>query len=168
MTPFPMNQFSNAVAVVVKNNIAYVANGLSGLMIVDFNRPDKPIILSLLDIEGFSKGVYVKGDRAFVVSQAGGVSVVNAENLKAPRLESYMAVQGLSRGFQVDGGKFYLPRNNLGVSMLPVPLRVEEIDRKSSNHILCTLPMVEFSGQYDLQVGTQDGLIVHEGVINYQ
>lgn len=166
--PFPMNQFAHSVSVAVKNDVAYVANGRSGLLIVDVKRPRLPETLSSLDIPGFSKTIKLKGEKVFVGSQHGGISVVNVKNPNKPRYESYLVVQGLSRGVQIVDDLIYVAQKNVGVTALPVPLPVKRIDMISSQHVRADLPHVRYRGKYGLQVNNRFGSVTHDGVISYR
>ncbi|MCK5915189.1 MAG: hypothetical protein KAG92_03535, partial [Deltaproteobacteria bacterium] len=110
-TPFPMNQFDLAIAVYVQNGIAYVANGRSGLLIVDVTKPREPVILSSIDIQGICKQVRVVDGKAFVTSHHGGISIVNVEDLQNPSLLNSISMPGLSRGLQVVDDLLYVTHN---------------------------------------------------------
>ncbi len=147
-----MNQFANTVAVDESDGIACVANGRSGLMVVDVKQPQKPKILSLIDIPGFSKKVKIVGGKVYVSSQRGGVSVVNISSPARPRLESYIDIQGLSRGLLINNDLVYVTQHDAGVSSLPVPLEINDIELIGSDHIRVTLPSTMVAGSYDLQI----------------
>ncbi|MBN1959106.1 MAG: hypothetical protein JXQ81_09065 [Desulfuromonadales bacterium] len=163
--PFPMNQFAQAVSVVVQDDMAYVANGRSGLMIVDVANSEKPQILSLFDIQGFAKGIAFAEGNVFVSSQNGGVTVVDVRNPRQPLLAGRMAVQGLSRGILVDDGMIYVARNNLGLTAIPVPLRAQNVDQISSHHLKVDLPAVNIKGAYDLQISSPYGFVSYDRVV---
>lgn len=163
--PFPMNQFAQAVSVVVQEGVAYVANGRSGLMIVDVLNPEKPEILSLFDIQGFAKGIAFAEGNVFVSSQNGGVTVVDVRNPRQPLPAGHMAVQGLSRGILVDDGMIYVARNNLGLTAIPVPLRAQKVDQISSHHLKVELPTVNIKGAYDLQISSPYGFVNYDRVV---
>lgn len=166
--PFPLSEFAYAVSVSVQDGIAYVANGRSGLMIVDVADPEHPEILNLCDVEGFAKGVVIVADRAFISSQNGGVTVINVENPREPQLEAYLPVQGVSRGIRVERGLIYVARKDLGVTAIPVPLRIQQMNLKSEHHLQAEFPAVQFRGVYDLQISNQFDFVTYDGVVSVQ
>jgi len=167
-TPFPMNQFDHAVTVQVHDGVAYVANGRSGLLIVDVRKPTNPMILSSIDIPGFCKAIDVIGNKAFVTSHHGGVSIINIKNSKKPVLISSISAPGLSRGVQVDDDLIYLAHKERGVAVIPMPAQAKKIKVLSKERMQITLPSPKFSGSYNLQINNQRELVVIDGVVIYQ
>lgn len=150
--PFPMNQFAHTVAVSVVDEIAYVANGRSGLMLVDVRNHNKTKILGLIDIPGFAKKISKTHGKVFVSSQSGGVTIVNIDNPRHPHVESYIPLNAVSRGLQVVDGLIYVSQLNAGVSAIPVPLSAVSIDYQSSDHVRVSFPSSRFMGSYGIQV----------------
>lgn len=166
--PFPLSQFAHTVSVAVQDGIAYVANGRSGLMIVDVSDPGDPEILSLCDVQGFAKGVEIVTDRVFVSSQNGGVTVFNVENPQQPQREAYLPVKGVSRGIRVEKGLIYVTRNNLGVTAIPVPLRIQKVNLDSAHHLRAELPAVQFRGVYGLQISNRYDFVTYDRVVRVE
>lgn len=167
-TPFPMNQFDLAVAVQVQNGIAYVANGHSGLLVVDVRASAEPMILGSIDLPGSCKQVWVAGHKAFVTSHHGGINVINIEDPKRPVLLNTIPVPGLSRGLQVVGDLIYVTQKELGVTVVPVPVAAEKIELLSGRQMKVTLPSPRFPGRYSLQINNQRESVVSGGVVVYQ
>ena len=166
-TPFPMNQFDQAVTVKVHDGIAYVANGRSGLLIVDVRKPTKPVILGSIDTPGFCKTVTIVGDKAFAISHPGGVSIINIKNPRKPVLISSLSVQGLSRGLQIEGDFIYLAQKERGVAVFPMPSQAEnQVVTKRSLQV--TFPSPKFPGSYNLQINNQRESVVVDGAVTYQ
>ncbi len=149
--PFPMNRFANSVALKVKEGIAYIASGHSGLLIVDIARPTEPEIISLVGIPGFAKGLSLGPDRVFVSGQDSGVNIINTKDLRSPFREAYLPIQGLARGITAVDGRIYVACHKLGIAIVPEPLRLENIEVKSSHHVRVGIPAVAAVGCYDLQ-----------------
>jgi hypothetical protein len=168
LTPFPMNQFDLTVAVQVQDGIAYVANGRSGLLVVDVRKPTEPIILSSIDIPGLCKQIRVVDNKAFITSHHGGINVVNIEDPKRPVLLNNIPLQGLSRGLQVVGDLIYVTQKELGVTVLPVPVAAEKVNIISKQQMQVTLPSPKFPGCYSLQISNQLEMVVSDGVVQYR
>ena len=56
----------SSYGVFLKDTLAYVANGLAGLKIIDVSNPNDPAILGQCDTPGSAAGVTAVGDYAFV------------------------------------------------------------------------------------------------------
>lgn len=164
-TPFPMNQFVYTVAVTVKDRIAYVANGRSGLMMVDVNNPEKAKILSLVDIPGFAKRVRAVNGKVFVSSQKGGVTVVNVEKLQHPRVESHIELPWVSRGLQVIDNFIYVTQRKAGVTAVPVPVPADRVEVETSRHTRVAFPEIKIAGNYDMQVSSDTDTVVFKDVV---
>jgi hypothetical protein len=167
-TPFPMNQFDHAVAIEVKSGFAYVANGRSGLLIVDVKKPQEPEIVSAIDIPGFCKGIKIQGNRAYVSSHRGGISVVDIENPGKPTLLSHMILPGVSRGLQVVDDIIYTALRERGGIAVPAPVAAEKIKILSAEQMQVTLPSPKLPGSYSLQINNQRESVVVDGAVIYQ
>ncbi|MCK4690504.1 MAG: hypothetical protein KAT20_01765, partial [Desulfuromonadales bacterium] len=64
--PFPIGRFAEAFAVKVSNNVAFVANGQGGLLVVDVKNPRSPRILSAIDLPGTAMNLLVDGPSVYV------------------------------------------------------------------------------------------------------
>jgi hypothetical protein len=69
--------FDQAMSTAVWQDKILVANGLSGVTVVNFADPSAPAIESHFDIYGTARRIQVHGDVAYVASVAGGVSAVD-------------------------------------------------------------------------------------------
>ena len=164
-TPYPMDQFAYTVAVTVVDDIAYVANGESGLMIVDVKYPEKTKIIDLIDIPGFVKRVRVLDGKAFVSSQSGGVTVVNVKQKQQSRLESQILFKRLTRGLLVEDDYIYVTQRDTGISKIPVPTRAHRIEKVSAKNVQVTFPEIKLAGSYNLQVRDRINSYVYKDVV---
>ncbi|SEA12639.1 Uncharacterized conserved protein [Desulfuromusa kysingii] len=167
-TPFPMNQFDYAVAVQVHGDIAYVANGRSGLLIIDVKKPDKPKILSSMALPGSCKDIHIIGSKIFVTSHRGGINVINVEHPKKPILMNNIPLSGLSRGVRVIDDIIYVGQRERGVAAVPVPVMAHKVKVVSEGQLQVTLSSPKIPGRFSLQVANQDKSVVVGGVVDYQ
>lgn len=163
--PFPMNEFTQTVALAVRDDLAYVAGGPAGLLIIDIADPQKMKILSLLPIAGFSKGILLSGNRVLIGSQEHEISVIDVTDPTIPRLEGVLRVQMLARGMQLQDDLIYVAGKRHGVSVVPMPLKAEQLDFLSSEKIRVHLRQINYRGCYDLQISNRYQSIRHETVI---
>jgi hypothetical protein len=77
---------SSALDVCVSGNMAYVADYISGLQIIDISNPAAPIWRSSYDTPGRAEGVYVSGSTAYVADWDGGLQIIDISNPDAPML----------------------------------------------------------------------------------
>ncbi len=167
-TPFPMSQFDLTLSIYSQNGIVYVANGRSGLLIVDVTNPLDPIILSSTAIVGICREVRVVGDKAFITSHHGGITVVDVKDPENPIVLNYISMPALSRGLQVVGDLVYVAQKEMGVTVVPVPIAAETVKFISKQHMQVTLPSPKFPGRYSLQVNNKNASVVVDGVVQYQ
>lgn len=164
-TPYPMDQFAYTAAVTVADDIAYVANGESGLMLVDVKHPEKTKIIDLIDIPGFVKRVRVLDGKAFVSSRSGGVTVVSVKKDQRSRLESQILFQRLTRGLLVEDDFIYVTQRDTGISKIPVPTRAHRIKKVSAKKVHVTFPVIKIAGSYNLQVRDRINSYVYKDVV---
>ncbi len=167
-TPFPMNHFDLTVAVRVHDGIAYIANGRSGLLIVDVRDPAEPRILSSIDVPGTCKAIKIAENKAFISSHHGGINIVNIADPEQPIFLNSIAMSGLSRGLQVVDDLVYVAQKEMGVTVVPVPVMAETIDLLSRKQMQVVLPSPDFPGRYNLQINNQRDSAVSDGVVEYR
>ena len=165
--PFPMNYFDLPADIKVSAGIAYIADGRSGLLVVDVSQPDKPEILASLALPGESKGLLVSGGRAYVVSGQYGVTVVDIQHPTRPRVVGRYKVAGLSRRLALDDGYLYLTRSKGGVLAVPLPVPADKIELISNEHLRASFSTPMVPGAYDLQVGRRAELVIEQGYADY-
>ncbi|NOQ51453.1 MAG: hypothetical protein GQ578_04465 [Desulfuromonadaceae bacterium] len=166
--PFPIGRFAKALAVKVSNNIAFVANGRGGLLVVDVKNPRSPRILSAIDLPGIARGLLVDGPSVYVSCGSGGLFVVDARDLKAPVLVSSMELHKLAGGIALVDGLLYLANGYMGVTAVPVPEQLKKVDFVSAEQLQVTLPSPAFPGRYSLQVTNRKTTVSLDGVLEYR
>src|SRR5207244_11058974 len=91
----------NANDVKIVGKTAFVADGPSGLQIIDVTDPHNPTLRGSLDTPGDAQDVVVKGTRAFVADGASGLQVIDVSNLAAPVLIGSVDTSGAGLGVDV-------------------------------------------------------------------
>jgi len=166
-TPFPMNEFDMTMGVQVEKGIAYIANGRSGMLIIDVEDPRHPVIMSSVGIPGVSKAISVEDHLAFVVSHQTGINIFDVSDPKKPVLKNKIEVLGLSRGIQIVDNLIYMAHRAVGVTVIPVPVDAD-IKKMSKHRMSVSFSSPRFPGRYGLQISNGRKLVVHEGAITYQ
>jgi hypothetical protein len=93
--------------VVVRDNIAYVADQSSGLVILDVNNPYNPTIISSLETPGYTMDFELVGDSLYVADSTALV-VINVSDIYNPVITEVLEVQGFAQGVSVNEGRIFL------------------------------------------------------------
>jgi hypothetical protein len=80
------NTLDEALYVTVANNIAYLAEGKSGIQIIDVTDPQNPHLLGSYYTPGFSTSVCVVDTIAYVANQKSGLQILDVTKPSAPVL----------------------------------------------------------------------------------
>jgi hypothetical protein len=118
----PMNAFDVAVtgepSLGPGRAYAYVADGGSGLRVVDITDATQPFEVSSWSTPGPATGVMVKGSYAYVATGDGGLRVVDISDPAAPREAGYYDTPGWAQEVALDGDNVYLADDAGGLLIL--------------------------------------------------
>ncbi|MBN1483685.1 MAG: right-handed parallel beta-helix repeat-containing protein [Chloroflexia bacterium] len=81
------NPFGFAMDVHVEGDIAYVADFLAGLLVLDISDEANPTLLAQLEIGGATQSLDVQGDTAYIADAWAGLVVVDVSNPAVPQLQ---------------------------------------------------------------------------------
>ncbi|MFO7577520.1 MAG: hypothetical protein R6W66_07310 [Pelovirga sp.] len=165
--PFPRNRFDQQTEVRVRDGIAFIANGRSGLLLVDVRNPRQPRLLTSVGLPGYSKGLLLHQDLAFVVSQGHGISIVDISSPQHPQLTGNIPLGRISRKLLIDENLLYYSQSQKGLAAVPLPLMAVRTQLRSGSRLGTTLPPAAYPGRYSLQVSNRNGLVVHNDVVEY-
>ena len=99
-----------AHGVYVDDSYAYVADGDSGLQVIDVTNPESPVIVGSVGMQysGRARGVHVSGSYAYVVNDLGdfqnpvfSLEVIDISNPESPVSVGYFGTQGSPRDLHV-------------------------------------------------------------------
>jgi hypothetical protein len=116
--------------VAARDRLAFVANGESGVVVVDLTDPSQPVRLTSFPVVGSARDVAVAGDLLLVAAGTGGLRIVD---LKDPELKElgFVAVPGGATSVAAQGGRAYV-----GCSGGGAQLAVIDISRGDAPSIL--------------------------------
>ena len=137
------NTSGSAYKVHVSGKYAYVADGSSGLQIIDISNPASPTLTGTYDTSGDAIGVYVSGKYAYVADWDSGLQIVDVSNPTSPSLTGTYDTSGDAIGVYVSGKYAYVADWTSG-------LQIVDVSDPSS-------PSLE--GNYDT-IGTTKGVYV--------
>ena len=167
LAPFPADQFDQQVDIDVKNGIAYIANGYSGLLIVDVKNPVQPQLVSALGLPGYSKGVRYHDNLVYLVTLRDGVFIVDVAESARPLLVGSLPLSRLARFLLVDDGLLYFFQGASGMSAIPLPQFAQQSRLRSRNRLEVTMATPLYPGRYNLQVSNSKGLVSHHAVFDF-
>ncbi|MCH9682743.1 MAG: hypothetical protein K0V04_15010 [Deltaproteobacteria bacterium] len=94
--PLATQPLAEAWNVVLRDGLAYVANGADGLAVVDVGDPGAPTLRGSVDLEGVAKDLVLDGDRAYVALGGEGVAVVDITDPSSPATLDWERTPGSS------------------------------------------------------------------------
>ncbi|MGR3310440.1 MAG: SBBP repeat-containing protein, partial [Candidatus Brocadiales bacterium] len=92
----------------VADNIAYVANGGTGLEIVDISVPTNPTLLGSFDTPVWARNVHVSGNIAYVTDGIGGLQIIDVSIPTSPTLLGSFDTPGRAWDVFVSGKTAYV------------------------------------------------------------
>jgi hypothetical protein len=104
----------------VSGDYAYVADGLSGLAVIDISDPTNPGTPVYEDTTGFAIGVYVSGDYAYVADHSYGLVVIDISNPTNPGTPVYEDTTGAALGVYVSGDYAYVADGLSGLAVIDI------------------------------------------------
>jgi hypothetical protein len=93
--------------VVVRDNIAYVADQSNGLVILDVSNPTLPAFISSLETPGWTKDIALAGDSIYVADST-ALLVIDISDIYNPVITDIAPVEGFAQGVSVDDGRIFL------------------------------------------------------------
>ena len=109
-----------AFSVKVSGHLAYVADGSSGLAIVDVEDPVKPTLIGAYAPSGTTMAVCVGGNVAYLACASLGVLAIDVSDPSRPVLIGSYATPGYARDVALDGSRLYVTTYTAGLLILDV------------------------------------------------
>jgi hypothetical protein len=109
-----------AIGVAVSGTYAYVADGYSGLLVIDITNPASPQIVGNADTPGNSTGVAVSGTYAYVSDYDYGLQVIDITNPASPQIVGSVDTPGGTLGVAVSGTHAYVADWDYGLQVIDI------------------------------------------------
>ncbi len=107
----------------VSNNLAYVADGMSGMHILNVAAPTNPTLLSTFEHSNSAayiyRGLHVLGNTAYIADSFNGLHVVDISNSSSPALLG-TSVYKNAWDVYVLGNVAYLARSGAGITLIDI------------------------------------------------
>ncbi|APG26596.1 hypothetical protein A7E78_01195 [Syntrophotalea acetylenivorans] len=144
--PLPLQVFAQSLAVTVHGDKMMVANATAGCQIFDVSVPEKPRFLTSIASMDYVKGVSAFEGTGYLYDYKNGVQAVDLKTLQQLRSVASSKLTGLA----VVDGKALLGHGNGGVSIVPLPIELSEVDLRSSQELSVFIPNPAMRGRYSL------------------
>ena len=105
---------------VIVGDYAYVADGNSGLQIIDISSPESPSIIGTLDTSGSAYGITINGNYAYVADTTSGLQIIDISDPVNPELIETLDTSGYAYGITVDGSYAYVADGNSGLQIIDI------------------------------------------------
>ena len=110
--------FSYSQDVYADGNYAFVADGYSGLRILDVSTPASPSLTSTYNTGDYAQGIFVQGDYAYVADDDDGLVIVDVSNKNSPQFEGDIDTIGAAEKVFVEGDYAYVVTSTDGDGLL--------------------------------------------------
>ncbi|NCR69383.1 MAG: hypothetical protein GPJ34_24335 [Microcystis aeruginosa LL11-07] len=104
----------------IVGNYAYVADGKSGLQIIDISNPVAPTLKGNYNTSGTALGVQIVGNYAYVADGGSGLQIIDISNPAAPTLKGNYQTSGNAFDVQIVGNYAYVADYDGGLQILDV------------------------------------------------
>lgn len=106
-------------SIVLDDTLAYVADGLGGLQIINVSDPSEMQVLGVLDVGDYVLDVKLQGQRAYLANNWSGLGVVDISNPRQPLLLSETQTYG-AQAVDVQGSLAYIADREAGLRLFDV------------------------------------------------
>lgn len=112
----------SALGVTLADNTLYVANGSSGLVLIDAAKPADLPILSQIDTHGKAFDVTASGNFAFLADGPDGLRVFDVSDKSSPKEIANLDTPGYATDVTLDGSYLFLADGTAGVRIIDVTI----------------------------------------------
>jgi len=121
--------------VVVHNNLAYVAHGEGGLMIINISDPNKPVAITNVNegMKGYANKVARKDSVLYIASGGFGVSVINAVDPENPQITATNLALKPAKNFYIMGNFLFTSVAEYGVQISEISYATQPDIRGGTN-----------------------------------
>jgi hypothetical protein len=106
--------------IAVAGDHAFVADGSSGLQVIDISDPTNPTLAGTYDTPGTAQGVAVAGDHAFVADGSSGLQVIDISDPTNPTLAGTYDTPGNAYGVTVAGDYAFVADGSSGLQVVDI------------------------------------------------
>lgn len=108
-----------AIGVFVLGNYAYVADGYSGLQVINVSNPADPVFAGSYDTPGYAMGVFILDNYAYVADQ-GSLQIINVANPANPVFAGSYGTLGSASGVFVSDNYAHVADGYSGLQVINI------------------------------------------------
>lgn len=125
----------NATDIFVDGDLAYLADGISGLAIINISDPLEPQIIGYEDTDGYANGVFIYGNIAYIADGHSGLAIINITNPLEPQIIDYEDTNGYANGVFIDGNFAFIADGSSGLAIINItnPLEPQIINYEDTD-----------------------------------
>ncbi len=151
------NTTGDAHDVFVSGKYTYIADGGSGLHIIDTSNPGSPVLIGTYNTSSFAYGVKVSGKYAYVADYSSGLNIIDVSNPTAPTLVGIYNTSDHAYDVYVSGKYAYVADDGTGLNIIDIsdpttPTLVGTYNTSSGSQ------GVQVSGKYAYVADSSSGL----------
>ncbi|HZW08817.1 MAG TPA: GC-type dockerin domain-anchored protein [Phycisphaerales bacterium] len=106
--------------IAIGGNLAYIADGSAGLLVLDISEPAAPVFVASCDTPGSARALSVDGSHAFIAEYDFGLRIVDVADPGAPVLVGSLAMGATPLDVVGAGGLAYLALGDQGLVVVDV------------------------------------------------
>ena len=111
---------NDALGITLSGNYAYVADGNSGLLIIDISNPSNPTFKSHYDTPGSVYGVALSGSYAYVADYNLGLWIIDISDLSKPTFKGSYDTPSFASGVALSGNYAYVADGLSGLQIIDI------------------------------------------------
>jgi len=115
-----VDTLSYANDVTISGNYAYVADGYSGLQVIDISNPTLPVIAGSVGTPDYARGATISGNYAYVADGYSGLQVIDISNPTLPVIAGSVNTLGYAYGVTISGNYAYVVDRNSGLQVIDI------------------------------------------------
>jgi len=132
--------------------MVYVADGSSGLQVIDVSTPENPQIIGSVDTPGSARGIAVLDNMAYVADYLSGLQVIDVSTPQNPQVIGSVNALGDARDVTLIGNMAYVASGSAGLVIVPLTIEITPVKVNNASNITVTLPGPTMAGHYTLRV----------------
>ena len=109
-----------AKSVVLSDSYAYVADGYSGLQIIDISSPTNPFLKGTCNTPGYAHGVTQSGSYAYMAAGESGLQIIDIISPVSPTLKGTYDTSGTAYGVALSGICAYVAYGDSGLQSIDI------------------------------------------------
>ncbi|HKJ04362.1 MAG TPA: hypothetical protein VJ974_02105 [Geopsychrobacteraceae bacterium] len=166
--PWPMSNFSLALAIKEQDGYLYVANGADGLLIVDVGDPEKAHVAARLDLSaGVFTSINLEGTRGYITDTRSGVHLIDISNPESPRnLGRVITLNGI-HDVQTHGESLLVSAGGKGMAEILRPQELKNVVREGTRLLRVSVPRPKRGGWYSLHISNRNEQTSAHGVLSF-